>query len=315
MTELTLSAVTLAFWTAAGVTPASEAEIARIAGLADGDLPSGYVTFLETYGFPGWPDGSDAAFVSDLGPGAIRAMLDADAIGRVLDLDLVPPGHLPIADDGSGHGFVALRTDAAEAGSVWHVDDGGETGRIAPDFASFLADLAPDADPPEPDRHRGTPVHDPATGFTIAQETREAWAAYDTGSTPEPAGELAAIEDALGRPLPEALRTFLTTYGYVTFFGEAVATFDLPPAAGQPYDFLSVIYSTAVLSRSLPERPGAPLPFASTALPQGSLLIGLTSEDEGRIYWRGSEDGVPVPVAHDLRAFLADLYTIRDGDG
>ena len=120
-----------------------------------------------------------------------------------------------------------------------------------------------------------------------------------------------AIETTLGRPLPEALRTFLTTYGYVSYFGDAIATFDLPDGAGQAYDFISVIYSTAVLPRSLPLQVDAPLPFASTALDEGELLIGMTPADEGHIYWLGNTSAKPVHVADDLRGFLAGLYQER----
>ncbi|WP_308915781.1 SMI1/KNR4 family protein [Jannaschia sp. LMIT008] len=313
MADLSLSAATLALWAAAGVTPATQAEVARIAAAAGAPLAPNYVTFLKTYGFPAWPEGSDSGFVSDLGPGTILAMLDPASVER--SQAFVPADHLPVASDYSGHGFVTLRLREPDSGSVWYVGDEGDPGWIAPDFASFLTGLTPDAESLPAERDRGTPVEDTQTGFTLARETRDAWAAYGTGATPEPPDELAAIEDALGRPLPEALRTFLTTFGYVTFFGDAFATFDLPPGAGQPYDFVSVIYSTAVLMRSLPDAKGAPLPFASTALPEGSLLIGMTEEDEGRIYWRGTDTGAPVPVSPDLRTFLANLFTLRNDDG
>lgn len=308
MADLNISAVTLAVWASSGTTPAPADDIAQIASLAGADLPADYVLFLETHGFATWDDGTDAYYDTPAGRRDIFFMLTPDLVKN--SVDLVPDGYLPIAQDYSGHGFVTLQT-TPPAGSVWHVEDSDVPTLIAPDFASFLATLAPAEDTPKTERWQGTPVTDAATGFTIAQETRDAWAAYGTGATPEPADELAAIEQTLGQDLPEALRSFLTTYGYVTFFGDAIATFALPEGAGQAQEDVSVIYSTAVLPRALPLDPGAHLPFASTATDTGSLTIGLQGADEGRIFWQADAKALPVPVADDLRAFLADLYRER----
>lgn len=308
MAGLDISATTVAIWTAIGVTPATQAEIDAIAALTDAGLPGAYVKFLETYGFVTWPDGSDATFDTANGQGDIHAMLTPTSVE--ISFDLIPPGYLPIAGDYSGHALILLQM-TPPAGSVWYVEDGDAPEFIAPDSVTFLANLAPAESIPQFEKWPGTPVTDAATGFTIAQETRDAWAAYGTGSTPEPADELADIEDTLGQPLPEALRSFLTTYGYVAFFGDAIATFALPDGAGQAQEDISVIYSTAVLPRALPLDPGASLPFASTGTDAGTLLIGLQGEENGRIYWQKEASAVPVLVADDLRGFLADLYRER----
>lgn len=311
MAGLDISAATVAIWTAVGVTPATQVEIDAIAALADAKLPAAYVEFLETYGFATWPDGSDARFDTAHGQGDIYAMLTPTSVE--ISLDLIPSDYLPIARDYSGHAVVLLQM-TPPVGSVWFVEDNDEPEFIAPDFETFLANLAPERSTPQLEKWSGTPVTDAATGFTIAQETRDAWAAYGTGNRPEPADELAAIEDKLGQPLPEALRTFLTTYGYVSFFGDAIATFELPDGTGQAQEDISVVYSTAVLPRALPLDPGAPLPFASTITDTGTLLIGLQGDDSGRIYWQKEAGATPVLVTDDLRKFLADLYQERQID-
>lgn len=311
MSGFDISAATLAIWAASGTVPASGDDIARIAALANAPLPADYVLFLETHGFATWDDGTDAFYETTAGRGDIFAMLTPEQVAT--SVDLVPSGYLPIAGDYGGHAFVALQM-TPPIGSVWHIENNDDPALIAPDFATFLAGLSPDEAAPRTERWRGSPVTDAATGFTIAQETRAAWEAYGTGSTPEPADELAAIEETLGHPLPEALRTFLTTYGYVTFFGDAIATFALPDGVGLAQENLSVIYSTALLPRALPLEPGAPLPFASTITDTGSLLIGLDGADAGRIYWRADARAPLVPVAADLRTFLAELYKERPVD-
>lgn len=312
MAGFDLPAATLAVWAAAGTPPATEAEVAAIAALAEGPLPEAYADLLTNYGFVDFAEVPQNRFDSPRGGDALGRMLGAGDIAFILespDFDFAK-GVLPILDDASGHGLVLIRT-APPAGAILHSYDGAPPVEIAPDLPSFLAGLTALTEPAVL-RDTGTPVTDPDTGFTIAAETREAWATYGTGSTPEPAEELADIEATLGRPLPEALRRFLTTYGYVTYFGKAPATFDLP-GGGQAQ--LSTIYSTAVLPRALPLDPGAPLPFASTGIDESELLIGMGPEDEGVIYWRPGPGAEPVRVGADLRAFLAGLYREEPADG
>ncbi len=312
MAGFDLPAATLAVWAAAGTPPATGAEVAAIADLAADPLPAAYVAFLTTYGFVDFGGVPQNHFASPEGGDALGAMLRAEdiaSIRRSPDFDF-PCSVLPILDDTSGHGLLLIRT-APPAGAILHSYDGGPPVELAPDLPAFLAGLTALAEPAVR-RDTGTPVTDPDTGFTIAAETREAWATYGTGSTPEPADELAEIEATLGRPLPEALRTFLTTYGYVTYFGDAPATFDLP-GGGQAR--LSTIYSTAVLPRALPLEPGAPLPFASTGTDESELLIGMGAETEGVISWRPDPGTAPVRVADDLRGFLARLYREVPDDG
>ena len=311
MADFVLSAATLALWVASGIVPATDDEILEIETLAGAPLPSSYVLFLKTYGFTSWADASEVYFDTQTGQGDIFALMPPSQVAS--SMDYAPTGFLPIAGDYSGHALILLRM-APPSGSVWYLYDDGPAQIVQDDWAGFLASLqAPPAEPTF-ERWQGTPVTDATTGFTIAQETRSAWQIYGTGATPEPADELAAIEKALDRPLPEALRTFLTHYGYVTYFGDAIASFALPPEAGPEEDALSVIYSTAVLGNALPAEDGAPLPFASTELTDGSLLIGITPADEGQIYWQPVEGVAPVKIAEDLRSFLAGLYVKRPID-
>lgn len=309
MATFDLPAVTLALWAASGAMPATESEIAAIAALSGAELPADYVAFLRMYGFVSWSDEVPARFDSTLGGGTVSELLRVQNMAYVMP-DQVPEGFLPVAGEYGGHDLLLMRM-SPPVGEIWHLNDSAEIARVAPDFTTFVEGLYSPRQP-QTIRWTGTPERDPATGFVIAAETRAAWASYYTGSTPEPADELAAIEADLGRPLPEALRSFLTTYGYVTFFGPDIPVdFDLPPEAGAKRDTLSVIYSTAVLPRALPLAESAPLPFGSTARDGAEVLIGLGPKDEGRIYWRADDGAVPVPVADDLRSFLAGLYLER----
>lgn len=308
MADFGLSAATLALWVASGVVPATDDEVLEIETLASAALPSSYVLFLKTYGFTSWAEASEVYFDTESGQGDIFALMPPSQVAS--SMDYTPAGFLPIAGDYSGHALILLRMTPPR-GSVWYLYDDGPAQFVQDDWAGFLASLQSAPSEPKFERWQGTPVTDAATGFTIADETRAAWQIYGTGATPEPADELAAIEIALDRPLPEALRTFLTHYGYVTYFGEAIASFALPPQAGREEDAVSVIYSTTVLRNALPVKEGAPLPFASTELMDGSLLIGLTPADEGQIYWQPDADVAPVKIAEDLRSFLAGLYVKR----
>lgn len=311
MAGFDISAATLAVWMGAGLTPATDVQIAQIRDMAGVTLPADYVSFLSTYGFASWGEGTDARFVSDLGGGHVSGLLSPENI--TFARGVTPDGYLPVASEYGGHDLVLMEL-VPNVGQIWHLNDSDELAQIADTFSAFVEGLTPDAAPAATEKWFGTRVEDPETGFVIAEETRAAWATYYTGSTPEPEGELKAIEATLGRPLPEALRTFLTTYGYVSYFGDAIATFDLPAGAGQAQDFISVIYSTAVLPRALPLADGGPLPFASTALKDGELLIGVTPDDAGQIFWRRTKSGVPVQVADDLRSFLASMYQERAAD-
>lgn len=311
MADFGLSAATLALWVASGIVPATDAEILEIETLAQAPLPPNYVLFLKTYGFASWVDASEVYFDTGTEQGDIFALMPPSQVAR--SIDYAPTGFLPIAGDYSGHALILLRM-TPPTGSVWYIYDDGPAQFVQDDWAEFLVSLRANPSEPKLEQWQGTPVMDSATGFTIADETRSAWQVYGTGATPEPADELASIETALDRPLPEALRTFLTHYGYVTYFGEAIASFALPPETGREEDAVSVIYSTTVLRNALPVIDGAPLPFASTELMDGSLLIGLTPTDEGQIYWRPDADMAPVKIAEDLRSFLASLYVKRPVD-
>ena len=311
MTLRGLSAATIALWSAIGISAASADDVAGISALYGAELPADYVDFLRTYGFATWHDGAPSRFDLHTGEGDIQSMLTLEQMEA--SLPYVASGFLPVAGDYSGHAFIMLRMTPPD-GSVWYQYDNDDPVLIAESFGAFLADLHDGAAPPDVEKWRGTPITDAATGFTIAQETREAWAAYGTGATPEPADEIQAIEASLDRALPEALRTFLSTYGYVTFFGDALATFDLPAGAGQAQDQISVIYSTVVLQRNLPIGAGDPFPFASTALPDGTLSVRLDGDDAGQVLWQPGPETPPIPVADDLRTFLAGLYTERPVD-
>ncbi|MEM9436629.1 MAG: SMI1/KNR4 family protein [Pseudomonadota bacterium] len=311
MAGLEIPAIVLALWASAGTPPATQEDITAIRDLAGSDLPADYVTFLETYGFVSWSGADAVHFNAGEERADIAFMLSPSEIA--LSVDLAADGFLPIAGDYSGHALILLQTDPP-TGAVWYQYDLDDPIRVSADFAAFVSGLTGKPEPPRIEKWYGTRAIDEQTGFTLAAETREAWAAYGTGSTPEPADELESIETTLGRALPEALRTFLSTYGYVTYFGDIPAAFPLPKGSGQDQDVLSVIYSTSVLMRSLPTAAGTPLPFASTALPEGSLLIGLSAEDEGVIYWQMNATSAPVRIADDLRSFLAGLYLERPID-
>ncbi|MEM6276797.1 MAG: SMI1/KNR4 family protein [Pseudomonadota bacterium] len=287
-------------WTAKGVVPARDDEIAALKELWGGQLPEPDERFLLTYGFVSWTSDLPASFKCDVGEADIREMFTPSSVRNCIDL--LPDAYLAIAGDYSGHGLILL---AKADGSVWFEED-GDLVQVAKDFDAFLAILYRAVDPDARAPWYGSPERDRQSGFHIAPQTRTAWAAYGTGDMPEPESELAEIEAALGRPLPEALRTFLSRFGHVCYFGDAIATFACP--RGQE-DQVSIIYAATVLRRSLPSPQGAALPFASTAREGGELLIGLDPENEGRIYWRCDETPDLAKVSDDLRTFLGSLYT------
>lgn len=287
-------------WTSDGIVAATDDEIDAISAHWGGPLPKPYERFLRTYGFAEWKSHLPASFACEIGEADIRTVFDPASVRNCLDL--VPAGYFAVAGDYAGHGFIVL--DKGD-GSVWFEED-GDIARVADDFDAFLGQLYLDHDPEAPPPWYGNPVKDRRSGFHIAPQTRTAWAAYGTGDEPETEHALATFETELGRPLPEALGTFLRRFGSVCYFGDAIATFACP--RGQE-DQVSVIYATPVLTRSLPLKKGEMLPFASTARAGGELMIGLAPESEGRIFWRCDEAPEIAQVGEDLRTFLGWLYT------
>ena len=302
MSEFVIDEVTRGHWERTEQAAATESELAELRTLASDELPEDYIAFLRRYGFATWPEAGARTYRFPGGTGTLAGISRPQRVERARASLLEPGSWFPFAADVDGHALLLFQL-GGPAG-VWFLYDDDPPIRIAASFSRFLASLHAYAKPVH-ERWRGTLREDPVTGFTIAEETRASWEEYGVGASPEPEAELRAIEAKLARPLPEALRSFLTRHGHVTFFGaEPIAEFALPRGR----DWISVIYSSTVLARRACEDMEE-LPFATTAR-DAELLIGLGEDDEGVIYW--SNGCAPKRVADDLRTLLASLFLERE---
>lgn len=161
-----IPAATLSFWNRIELKPASDDQIAEVAGFAPGPLPDDYVAFLKTYGFARWmltvPD--RFRYTSDSGGqvvskvGSIAHLETPESMGRAMahawtdqpemGLPCWPEGVLPLAGNaGPAQVLMDFRGEAPvirhwePAEDPWGTGDNTALWHVADSFTDFINGL------------------------------------------------------------------------------------------------------------------------------------------------------------------------------